>query len=431
MPEDIERCVAAIKGKEGVDNPHALCNWMKAKGKGYFSSHSPDDEGAMDEAIGEYQKTMKESRELFECIDLHEGRGKVDRDRGLIEGVKILGWNSANGRRYEPSGVDPKLYEGRPINLNHNKGSGDRDARDRLGRITNVEKRPDGLYGTLHLLTSHEMADRVFEAAERMPNAFGLSHTARGRERPGPNGSVIEAVQSVSSVDLVSDPASVSGLYESRGRGVAKVRVRIRDLIESLKYTRPGYAAGLRRITEQDEAGAEAGIMSPDAMMEEPEPPADLGGGEGADHEQAIRDACKAVIDDTALTPKEQLKKISALLRVIEGGGGGGGGGEGATEESRQLARYRARDRVRTAADMIGVRVPVTLLETINPEITEQQARALVAELRGSPVLSRPGARSAMPMPAHGILPGGGGTLTEARVPEDPAARARWVREGR
>jgi len=33
MPEDIEACVKALTGKPGIDNPHAMCNWMKQMGR--------------------------------------------------------------------------------------------------------------------------------------------------------------------------------------------------------------------------------------------------------------------------------------------------------------------------------------------------------------------------------------------------------------
>ena len=55
----------------------------------------------------------------------------VDRERGIIRGVKILGTRSQNGRTYlaEAIGQAVPLYEGAKVNVNHPKGasSGPRD----------------------------------------------------------------------------------------------------------------------------------------------------------------------------------------------------------------------------------------------------------------------------------------------------------------
>lgn len=148
----------------------------------------------------------------------------VDRDKGLIRGVKLLGLQSANGRTYTAEAIRKAagLYEGKQVNIDHRDGSKKpRSARDRLGRAVNVQVRPDGLYGDLEYLKAHPMAEAIAEAAERMPDMFGMSHDAYGREQAGSgkNGKpvVIESIERVTSVDLVSDPASVKSLFENYG----------------------------------------------------------------------------------------------------------------------------------------------------------------------------------------------------------------------
>src|SRR5262245_31890456 len=216
---------------------------------------------------------------LRECIDLHEGRPRlrVDRAAGVIRNVKILGWRSANGRDYDPQGVDPALYENRPVNINHLRPGQERSVYDRFGRTVNCVRRADGIYGDLEYLKSHPQAGPVAEAAERMPGVYGLSHVARGHQTAG-TGSAY-AVESVQSVDLVGDPATVAGLHESRGITPVKT---LAAMIEDLDRSRPVYARALREV-------AEAGIMSPDASWGDPggavEDDADGG------HEQALLDA--------------------------------------------------------------------------------------------------------------------------------------------
>jgi hypothetical protein len=151
---------------------------------------------------------------------------RVDRARGLIFGAKLLGWKSQNGRRYDPSGVDPKLYEGKPINANHVKSGQDRSIYDRVGRIADPVKRATGIFATLEILKSHPLANVLFEAAERGMGVLGMSHTATGKEKPGSAGAVIAALESVSSCDVVADPASTSSLGESRAAGTVGTALR-------------------------------------------------------------------------------------------------------------------------------------------------------------------------------------------------------------
>lgn len=341
--------------------------------------------------------------DLAACVDLAEGgtASRVDREAGVIHRVKVLGWSSQNGRTYDPAGVDPVAYEGRVVNFNHHKGGGDRDVRDRFGRLVGVEKAADGLYANLEYLRTHPFAEMVAEAAERMPNVFGLSHTARGRERRGAAGgpATIERVESVQSVDLVGDPATVAGLYESKG---GRRMATLNELRESLAKSRPGYARALSEM-------AEAGLMGADAAMADPGPaPADA----AADHGQAILDACKACIDDASLAPDEKVRKIKKLLAIHKGedapaepdeddaAGDGGNSGyaaneskavktegkskaaDDAAEMKSRLRALEARDRLRSAADEAGLRLPKALLESVRPDITEAGAKALVAELK-------------------------------------------------
>lgn len=368
---------------------------------------------------------------LAACVDLSEGASasRVDRAAGVIKGVKLLGWSSQNGRTYDPDGVDPRLYEGRAVNFNHHRGAGDRSVYDRFGRVVNVRKAADGLYGDLEYLRSHPYAESVAEAAERMPNVYGLSHTARGVERPGgvKGGNRIERVESVQSVDLVGDPATVSGLYESRG---GNVRLTVKQLQEKLSQSRPGYARALREM-------AEAGIMAPADEMPEPEEMDEPD--EADDHKKAILDACKACLDDGSLSEDEKVAKIKKLLAVHKGDAGTAGGsgvtgkaGEGSegysAAESRKLADrlnlLEARERLRAAADEAAVRLPKSLIEHVSPSITEAGAKALVAELKAASKAEAARPKSA---PARAVTESRGGT---GSGDPDPKAIARRVLVG-
>lgn len=143
----------------------------------------------------------------------------VDREAGIIRGVKILGLNSRNRRSYlrEAVAQAKPLYEGVAVNIDHRAKPGDsRNCQERFGEFRAVEQRADGsLWGDLHYLKSHGMADRVCEAAERGLKTFGMSHDVKGRTAQRNGETVVEAIVSVASVDLVADAATTSGLFES------------------------------------------------------------------------------------------------------------------------------------------------------------------------------------------------------------------------
>src|SRR5262245_49976617 len=115
---------------------------------------------------------------------LYEGTrpNAVDEANCVIRQVKLLGWKSRNGREYDPAGVDPSLYEGLHVNVDHPRQGQDASAYDRLGTIRGVTKTADGLYGDLHYLKSHGFSGRLVEAASRMPALYGMSHRARGNQ---------------------------------------------------------------------------------------------------------------------------------------------------------------------------------------------------------------------------------------------------------
>ena len=145
--------------------------------------------------------------------DLFESRNlKVDRDAGVIRGVKILGHVSANGREYSKAAVTKArgLYEGMRVNVDHPKKAGEsRGLGDRFGRLVNVREQGDGLYGDLEYIRSHPLAEMTAEAAERMPEQLGLSHNAEGRTVTRGGKVLVEEITRVSVEILGGVPDSV------------------------------------------------------------------------------------------------------------------------------------------------------------------------------------------------------------------------------
>lgn len=146
----------------------------------------------------------------------------VDRDSGVIKNVKIIGFNSQNGRRYTSSALKAAipLYEGIKVNVDHpEKGpTQQRSSYDRFGKFVNVRfVEGEGLFGDLVYLKSHPIAEQVCEAAERMPDVFGMSHNAQGEGVVDKRGIFeVNKITEVRHVDLVADPATTQSLAESK-----------------------------------------------------------------------------------------------------------------------------------------------------------------------------------------------------------------------
>lgn len=143
----------------------------------------------------------------------------VDRAASAIRGVKLLGTVSANGRDY-PLEVIRKalpLYEGRVVNIDHvDSAAGERRSyRDRIGCVRGVHLREDGLYGNFFFNPKHALAEQLIWDAENNPSAVGFSHDSRGPSKMRGGRVVVESIDKVLSVDLVANPATTSGLYES------------------------------------------------------------------------------------------------------------------------------------------------------------------------------------------------------------------------
>ena len=158
---------------------------------------------------------------IQEFVDSRNQTLRLNRQQGVLAGVKLIGLTSRNGRTYrEPAlAKAAKLYEGVKVNVNHPKGSpqSPRDYQDRLGSIRNVRYRPgEGLFGDLHFNPKHALAEQLLWDAEHSPKQVGLSHNVLARTTRSGDSVVVEEITTVESVDLVADPATTEGLFEAK-----------------------------------------------------------------------------------------------------------------------------------------------------------------------------------------------------------------------
>lgn len=144
----------------------------------------------------------------------------VDRESGILRGVKILGLESRNGRSYPPATLTQArdLYEGAKVNVNHPKAhaAAPRDYQDRIGVLRNVVIDANaGLFADLHFNPRHALAGQLEWDASHAPENVGLSHNVLARTSRRNERVIVEAITKVLSVDLVADPASTHGLFEA------------------------------------------------------------------------------------------------------------------------------------------------------------------------------------------------------------------------
>ena len=202
---------------------------------------------------------------LQEFCDSRGASMRVDAQAGVIRGVKVLGLESRNGRTYLPEALAEAapLYEDAKVNVNHPKGNpaGPRDYQDRIGTIRSVAMRPgEGLFADFHFNPKHALAEQLIWDAEHAPENVGFSHNVEARTSRRGERVVVEAITRVQSVDLVADPATTRGLFESAarsGRRAAGVCACCQQSGQCPQAAESGrLEAGLSRVGRGDPPGA-------------------------------------------------------------------------------------------------------------------------------------------------------------------------------
>ena len=172
---------------------------------------------------------------------------RVDREKHVVYGVKILGFESQNtatvtkagkllqgNRKYNRAAIAKALplYEGRAVYFDHAE-TGEHPYGTKNGHIENVRIENDGLYANHHYNPFCSLTEAYLHDAEHSPKDVGFSQHADGRVRQ--NGADVEVYEicKVHSVDLVGDPASVGGLFESVVP--PSVDSRIQTIVDDLK----------------------------------------------------------------------------------------------------------------------------------------------------------------------------------------------------
>lgn len=292
---------------------------------------------------------MTRLREVFQSPG-----AKVDRESGIIRDVRILGPCSMNGRQYVKQAVQSArdLYEGKVVNFDHphkDMPDAERSVADRAGWLEAVHFKEGGLTGDLHILKADPRAEKIFEAAERRPELFGLSHNVEGRTRREHGKTLVEEILRVRSVDVVSDPASTRSLFESIEKEEHDMAtVTIQEFIKGLKgkdSKLPGVKL-LREIVDE-------GVMDEELPLEV-EPEAEAGVEEQIT--TALNAAAIAVVEDESIGPKETAAKVEEIMVAKEDlldKGGEENPAEGESEDEEEEKKPTSESHKRKADPML------------------------------------------------------------------------------
>ena len=239
----------------------------------------------------------------------------IDREKGLIRGVRVLGLKSRNGRRYLREAVKAArpLYEGARVYLDHS-AAGERTVRDRWGKLVNVREAEDGgLIADLAYVTSHPNTAAILEAAEKFQD-IGLSHDTLGQSEFKDGERVVTEITKVNSVDLVENPATTDSLWEQEMTKTTKKR-RVLSVMRENREGVPAADTFLKNLAAFSEAYAsdmeEMAMDDVEVEMEMQDEEPVLEGDEAV--KAALKQAILAVLngpDDSAAT----MKKIKMLM---------------------------------------------------------------------------------------------------------------------
>ncbi len=345
---------------------------------------------------------MKVAIEETDLIEITQSDLRVDKEAGVIRGVKILGRTSKNGRTYPDRTMRAAtgLYEGLGAFVNHPPRSApdtERRVEDRVGWFEAVHVTSDGMYGDLHVLTTHSMAGPLFEAAQRNPRLIGLSHNAAGRERRDGKTHLVEEIQRVRSVDIVTAPATTRGLFESSQEPNSNMEHEnmskpLKEIIKTLDKEDPATKL-LEQMVDEVPAVAEAPVE------------------DGADAmKAAFRAAIVAAFDDESLDTKATMKKIGDVLKAYEKLTAKDEPEEPADEEpapedeetpesvdpelAAKVAKLEGRDKARTLLDDAGI-VPddakhrEAMLESL-AAVSEENQKTLIETWKKATPAQRP-----------------------------------------
>lgn len=174
---------------------------------------------------------------------------------GIMRGVKIIGLESKNRRRYAKAlkAGAPK-YEGAKVNLDHpDPKNPTRSVKNRFGFIKDpVYREGAGVFGDLVYDKEDPFARKMEWWVANHPEGLGLSPSHAVKGKTGKDGWLdVESIEYVEAVDIVADPATNKSLFEGAEMKIIFEGVALGNFLEKKREE-----LGLTR----DQVGRAAGI---------------------------------------------------------------------------------------------------------------------------------------------------------------------------
>lgn len=279
-------------------------------------------------------------------------RGRVDRQAGIIYGVKVVGRTSPNthgvrgadGTEYTREALEGELpqIEGINVNVDHpprERPDRERSARDRFAWIEEARLTPQGIYGDLHFLDPRDpLAVKMMNAAESKPDAYALSHNAIGRGEVINGRYVVTEIPEVRSVDIVADGGTNRSLFEGKA-----VQVRVCEVLRDKV---------LPKLRDADRKKRLESLLST-CLVEERSPlmEAEEGDKDHRDHMYTAMRACEDAGNDEAATG---IHKLLHPDKRVEEDDESAEEGEGANEENKDKEEEEEGGQERERSEMEG-----------------------------------------------------------------------------
>lgn len=225
--------------------------WSESKAR----KHCEDHDGTFEAA-----KKTEESIQLEESFDNPLSEAVVDRELSIIMNVCLLTPYSKNNRHYTEQAMRGalSLFEGAKAFANHPRKSEQgqvRDVQDLIGKYRNARMESGKLKADLVVLKSQ--APWIFDLAEQAPELVGLSLNGGGKVRKDGSGEeTVEQIVTVKSVDLVTEPATTSSLFEQFNNKEGDMSIAT-IILEELSEKRPDLVTAISESTLKKAKGME------------------------------------------------------------------------------------------------------------------------------------------------------------------------------
>jgi len=144
----------------------------------------------------------------------------IDNAGDFIRNVALVGQISKNGRTYtrEALSTAAGLYNNVRVYIDHpdrdSERRGWRSVRDLAGKISNARFDGSKIRGDIELLGG-DGGKLISQIASSMPEIAGMSHNVYGKYHREDGVEVVESIDKVVSIDVVTEPATNAGFFES------------------------------------------------------------------------------------------------------------------------------------------------------------------------------------------------------------------------